>query len=175
MIRPIALTLATAAALSGCASHTQTRVTDAASTPLNDLNIVRAEIPEVLNEARKQPYLAPSDVSCTHITEEIHKLDAVLGADLDAPPSDHTPSLIERGTDTAENTAVGAVQRTAEGLIPFRSWVRKLSGAERYSKKVSAAIAAGSIRRAYLKGFGASHGCHWNEPPQVASAASNPT
>ena len=35
----------------------------------------------------------------------------------------------------------------------------KLSGAERYSREVAAAIAAGTIRRAYLKGVGASTGC----------------
>ncbi|MGE5451995.1 MAG: hypothetical protein ACM3VZ_09180 [Acidobacteriota bacterium] len=169
MIHRPALALPLLLVLSACASNTQTRVTDAAATPLTDLNLVRAEIPDVLAEARKQPYAAPSNVNCAHITQEIHKLDAVLGADLDAPPSDNTPSLLERGTDAAENSAIGAVQRTAEGLIPFRGWVRKLSGAERYSKKVSAAIAAGSVRRAFLKGFGASHGCTWNEPPQVAS------
>jgi hypothetical protein len=37
--------------------------------------------------------------------------------------------------------------------------VRKLSGAERYERKVAAAIAAGSVRRAYLKGLGQAAGC----------------
>jgi hypothetical protein len=41
----------------------------------------------------------------------------------------------------------------------FRGWVRKLSGAERYSKQVAAAIAAGSIRRAFLKGLGQAAAC----------------
>jgi hypothetical protein len=141
---------------------------------LSDLNIVRADIPEVLAEAQRHPYLAPEDQSCGAVSIEIHKLDAVLGADLDTPASADSPSLLERGTDAAENTAIGAVQRTAEGLIPFRSWVRKLSGAERYSRRVSAAIAAGSIRRAFLKGVGASHGCTWGAARQVATAASAP-
>ena len=171
-LTPVALSLLLA--LGACASNTQTRVTDAAATPLNDLNLVRAEIPDVLAQALKQPYVTLADSSCGNISQEIHKFDAVLGADLDAPASDNSPSLLERGTDAAENTAIGAVQRTAEGLIPFRSWVRKLSGAERYSKKVAAAIAAGSVRRAFLKGLGASHGCSWNPPPQVASAGSAP-
>jgi hypothetical protein len=43
--------------------------------------------------------------------------------------------------------------------VPFRGWVRKLSGAERYSKEVAAAIAAGTVRRAYLKGLGEAKGC----------------
>ena len=42
-------------------------------------------------------------------------------------------------TGGVADQAVGAVQRTAQDLIPFRGWVRKLSGAERYSKKVAAA------------------------------------
>lgn len=72
-------------------------VTQAATTPLSDLNLVRADIPPVLI--------------------------------------------------------------AAEGIVPFRGWVRKLSGAERYAKEVAAAITAGTIRRAYLKGLGQAAGC----------------
>jgi hypothetical protein len=56
-------------------------------------------------------------------------------------------------------------------VVPFRSWVRKLSGAERYSRDVSAAIAAGIVRRSYLKGVGQVRGC---EAP-AAPAAANPS
>lgn len=160
--------------LGACASKTTSRVTGAATTPLNDLNIVRADIPEVLVDAQKGPYLMPKEANCSAIGTEIRKLDDALGPDLDAPASGDAPSLLERGTTAVENSAVGAVQRTAEGLIPFRSWVRKLTGAERYSKRVSAAITAGSVRRAFLKGVGASQSCQWGPPPQVASAASEP-
>src|SRR6266480_371568 len=54
---------------------------------------------------------------------------------------------------------VRALRHTAEGVVPFRGWVRKLSGAERYSKQVAAAIAAGTARRAFLKGLGVSKEC----------------
>jgi hypothetical protein len=158
--------------LGACASKTQTRVTDAAATPLSDLNLVRAELPEVLVYAQAHTYEPLEDQSCGSVSLEIHKLDEVLGADLDTPASANAPSLLERGGDAAENTAVGAVQRTAEGLIPFRSWVRKLSGAERHTRRVAAAITAGSIRRAFLKGMGAANGCSWGPPPAVAEAAS---
>jgi hypothetical protein len=66
---------------------------------------------------------------------------------------------MDKASDVAEDQAVGALQRTAEGLIPFRSWVRKLSGAEQHSREVSACIAAGSVRRAFLKGLAASQHC----------------
>lgn len=55
-------------------------------------------------------------------------------------------------------------------MIPFRGWVRKLTGAERYSRKVSAAIAAGAIRRAYLKGLGQAAGCAAPAAPRTAPA-----
>ncbi|MBI3381561.1 MAG: hypothetical protein HY019_06095 [Aquabacterium sp.] len=164
-------TLALLLVLSACATRTQTRVTSAATTPLSDLNLVRDEIPEVLQNALKQPYQPPTDATCPVVVTEVHQLDAVLGADLDAPASDDTPSLLDRGEDMAENTAIGAIQRTAEGLVPFRSWVRKLSGAERHSRKLAAAITAGSIRRAFLKGFAVSHGCVLTPPPQLAAAS----
>lgn len=161
--------LAVLAALSACASDTPSRMGTAATTPLSDLNIVRADIPDILVDAQKHPYLAPLDSNCEALASEIHKLDEVLGADLDVPASDNKPSLLDRGSEVAEDQAVGAVQRTAEGLIPFRGWVRKLSGAERYSKRVAASITAGSIRRAFLKGLAASRDCAWNTAPKTAA------
>jgi hypothetical protein len=140
----------------GCASNTPDKagaaVGQAATTPLSDLNVVRAEIPPVLAAAQKAPYAPPADKGCAAIGSEVQALDAALGADLDTPVTDANPSLIERG-------ATDALRRTAEGVIPFRGWVRKLSGAERYSREVAAAIAAGTVRRAYLKGVGAGAGC----------------
>ena len=171
-------TLTLVALLSACASQsvskTQSRMTSAAATPLTDLNIVRDEIPEVLQNALKQPYLKPADTTCPALTSEVHQLDEALGADLDAPADSDEPSLLDRGSDAAENTAVGAIQRTAEGLVPFRSWVRKLTGAERHTKKMAAAVTAGSIRRAFLKGVAASQGCVIKpvaRPVQLAAAS----
>ena len=83
----------------------------------------------------------------------------MLGADLDTPSTDRNPSLIERGGHAAGEAAVGALRSTTESVIPFRGWVRKLTGAERYSREVAAAIAAGSVRRSYLKGVGQARGC----------------
>jgi hypothetical protein len=114
---------------------------------------VKADIPAVLVEAQQQPYAVPVEASCETLLAQVKALDAVLGPDLDAPASDDDPSLIERGSNEAKNAAVGALRSTTEGVVPFRGWVRKLTGAERYSKKVAAAIAAGTVRRAFLKGL----------------------
>jgi len=147
--------LITAALLGGCASSSQDKVAHAATTPLSDLNVVRADIPEVLRAALAAPYAAPADGSCAGLASAIRALDEVLGPDLDAPPSAGNPGLLDRG----EDAATGALQRTAEGVIPFRGWVRKLSGAERYARQVSAAITAGGVRRGFLRGLAVAKPC----------------
>ena len=135
------------------------KLQDAAIAPLNDLNLVRAPIPAALTAAQKAPYALPPDASCSGIAAEVESLDAVLGADLDTPVTAKNAGLIERGSDTAGEALVGVVRSTAEGVIPFRSWVRRLTGAERYSREVAAAITAGTVRRSFLKGLGQSAGC----------------
>jgi len=148
-------------------NNTGAQVTQAAVTPLSDLNLVRADIPAALQAALKAPYAAPAQKTCPAMTADVQALDAALGADLDTPATPSNPSLIERGTGAAGNAAVGALRGAAEGVIPFRGWVRKLSGAEKYSREVAAAIAAGTIRRAYLKGLGQAMGCTAPAAPQA--------
>lgn len=154
-MRPHHLTLLLAAALTACASSSQDKVATAATTPLADLNVVRADIPDVLKAAAAAPYALPADASCTGLAAGIRALDDVLGPDLDAPATGGNTGLLERG----EDAATGALQRTAEGVMPFRGWVRKLTGAERYAKQVSAAITAGGVRRGFLRGLAAAKGC----------------
>lgn len=131
----------------------------AVTAPLSDLNLVQAPIPPALAAALRAPYQAPVDASCAGIEEEVTELDAVLGADLDTRQTEINPSLIERGADAVGEAAVGTVRSAAEGAVPFRRWVRKLSGAEKYSREVAAAIAAGLVRRSFLKGYGEARGC----------------
>lgn len=147
------------AALAGCSTTDQGRVTSTVATPLNDLNLVNAPIPDVLAAAQRGPYALPADHDCQALASEIKTLDEVLGPDLDAPPGEAHRGLLERGTEATSGAAIGALQRTAEGVIPFRGWVRKLTGAERYSKRVAAAITAGGVRRAFLKGVRAAGNC----------------
>ncbi len=178
MKKPLALPLLLA--LTACATHDasnnvigpnakpglQSQVTDAATAPLADLNLIRADIPPVLIAAQKAPYAVPADASCASLTEQVAAIDAVLGADLDVPPTDANPGLIPRGQAAATKSAIGQSRGAAEGLIPYRSWVRKLSGAERYSREVAAAIAAGTVRRSFLKGMGQAAGCQAPAAPR---------
>ena len=113
----------------------------------------------VLLLALKEPYAGARGASCAELAAKIRELDAVLGTDLDSPPADSDPGLVERGTAAAKDTAIRQLRGAAEGVVPYRGWVRKLSGAERYSRDVNAAVTAGTIRRGYLKGLGEAAGC----------------
>lgn len=169
----VAAVLLAATLCAGCATSLDKPaggVGDAVATPLADLHLVRQRIPEVLLAARAAPYAPPARESCPAIAAEVRALDAVLGPDLDTPERADDPSLVARGTSMAGDTTLGAVRHTAEGVIPFRGWVRKLSGAERASREVAAAIAAGAARRSFLKGLGTARGC---APPAAPSGGAS--
>jgi hypothetical protein len=168
-LHPITYSLAAVLTLAGCASSSQDKVANAATTPLSDLNVVRADIPDVLRAAAAAPYAVPADTGCPALAAGIRALDEVLGPDLDMPAGKGGPGLLERG----EDAATGALQRTAEGVIPFRGWVRKLSGAERYARQVSAAITAGGVRRGFLRGLSAAKACVATTPA-VPTAPAKP-
>jgi len=172
------LPLIAVALLAGCSTSSSTngadlqtktnaQITQAATVPFNDLNLVRADIPPVLVAAQKAPYAVPADRSCPALGSDVRSLDAALGADLDTPATENNPSLIDRGSNAVSDAAGNALKGAAESVIPFRGWVRKLSGAERYSKDVAAAIAAGTIRRAFLKGLGHAAGCQAPGAPRT--------
>ena len=47
-----------------------------------------------------------------------------------------------------------AIRDAATDFIPYRSWVRRLTGAQARSRTVQDAVEAGRLRRAFLKGLG---------------------
>ena len=132
---------------------------DAVASPLYDINVLRTQIPAVLLEAMDRPYVLPDPKTCRAIADLVRPLDEALGPDLDAPPTLDNPSAIERGKDAAGEAVLGGVGDAASGLIPMRSWIRRLSGAQRHDRYVAAAIVAGAVRRSYLKGIGVQMGC----------------
>jgi hypothetical protein len=73
---------------------------------------------------------------------------------------------MEKGTAELGNAAVGALRRTVDGAIPFRSWIRKFSGAEKHTKELEAAFSAGIVRRSFLKGLGQASGCQAPAAPR---------
>ncbi len=174
------LAAATALLLAGCASPDTAKgaakegvqIQKAMEAPLADLNLVQEKIPPVLEAAIKAPYALPSRRDCPALANEIRALDGALGADLDTPPTATDPGLLERGSNAVGAAANDALRGAAESVVPFRGWIRKLDGAERHSREVAAAIAAGSVRRAFLKGVGQTLGCEAPAAPLQALAAS---
>ena len=127
---------------------------DVAMTPVNDLNLRKDPIPPVLLQARKAPYGNEHTGSCQEILQEIGLLDAVLGEDYD------TATKPRR-----KLTATGVAQKIVGFLIPYRSVIREVSGANGHEWEFRQAIAAGLMRRAYLKGRGEVMDCPYPASP----------
>lgn len=131
---------------------------DVALTPLSDLNLSRDPIPEVLLAARTAPYDQTGAGNCRDLTRLVSDLDAALGPDFD--------------TETPEDRSVSAgniAQRIVGSFIPFRGLIREISGANEHERDFREAIAAGMMRRAYLKGRGQEMGCAYPSRPATAA------
>lgn len=132
---------------------------DAASQPLVDLNVRRDQIPTVLLQAQANPYDRRNLNQCTTIRAEVLRLDEALGPDRDEPPAPDNPTLNEQAQDALAEAALDAIRDATTDFIPYRSWVRRLSGAQARSRAVQDAVEAGRLRRAYLKGLGMRANC----------------
>jgi hypothetical protein len=143
-------------------------VKGAVQAPLEDVNLIRRQIPPVLLHAEAAPYARPSPASCREITSEVADLDDALGDDFDVYVVDDSSPDAKHGRQAGE-AVVLAMRDTAEDFIPFRSWVRRLSGAQAHDNQVRAAVYAGRVRRSYLKGLGEAIGCRYPAAPKGAS------
>lgn len=151
--------------LTGCVTHKkQSKYMDAVEAPFHDLNLIQKGIPSILVEAEIAPYLVPSDQSCEALSASIYELDVALGADQKGHLKD--PTMYERAMEELDEQAVDAIRNTTEGVVPFRGWVRKVTGAARHAKRISRANAAGLIRRSFLKGIRVSKNCPMVIPQQ---------
>ncbi len=144
-------------------------LTDAALSPLEDLNLRREDIPERL-ASLDTPYGLPQggELNCVAIADEVSRLTAVLGEDDDLPPPDEERDDEDRAkwaADKSSDAALGAVASEARDFIPFRGLVRDATGASAHSRRVTRAYRLGGERRAYLKGYGQAIGCHWPAAP----------
>ncbi len=143
-------------------------VQGAVEAPLEDVNVVRRQIPPILLQAEDAPYARPSPASCRQVANEVQGLDDALGDDLDVnEPEDSSPDA--KHERQAGEAVVLAMRDTAEDFIPFRNWVRRLSGAQAHDNQIRAAVYAGRERRSYLKGLGEALGCRYPAAPKGAS------
>lgn len=152
-------------------SQTGSGLTDAALSPLGDLNLRRKTIPPVL-AAMDSPYPLEPDLSCEQVIASLAELDAVIGPDWDTRAKDEALRS-EKLAHEASDAALGAVESGATGWIPFRGLVRKATGAESHEKKFSRAFQIGAQRRTYLKGYGLAKGCERPARPDFETLLKN--
>ena len=142
-------------------TDTSVSIGDAVTSPVTDLNLRRDTIPPLLIAAQAQPYSLAGLARCNQIIAAVREIDAVLGDDVDLPQGE------------GEGLSAGRVAQAAVGsVIPFRGLIREVSGANSRDRQMVAAIAAGSARRAFLKGYGQARGCRYpaRAAPQQAAA-----
>ncbi len=147
--------------LGGCSAARQVSegFGDAVTAPLVDLNVRRDQIPTVLLQAQANPYDRRNLNQCTTIGAEVARLNEALGPDRDEPAAPDHPTLTERAQEALAEAALAAIRDAATDFIPYRSWVRRLTGSQARSRTVQDAVEAGRLRRAYLKGLGMRANC----------------
>lgn len=145
---------------------TPPKLSEAATQPLRDLNLMHREVAPPLKQAKAAPYRLADAQACAALKGEIADLDAALGPDVDSAAK-AKPGMVKALAADALSNAV---------KIPFRGVVRKLSGAERRDRERQDALMAGMARRAFLKGVVAGR-CEGPNIPylDVAAARSEPT
>jgi hypothetical protein len=152
--------------VSNAAEDRMPGVNDAVQAPLRDLNMVDDEIPTILVRAYQHPYDMRGLDSCPSILDQVTALDLALGPDVDIPRSPSArDDMLDKGRGLAGAAALDAVRSATTGVIPVRSWVRRLSGANRAEQEAKAIALAGSVRRGFLKAMGIQRGCDWPAAP----------
>lgn len=120
--------------------------------PLKDLNIIKPEVAPEIERIMAAPYSLKGIRTCAQFRSAVGKLTTVLGPDVDSPQ-------VQSKDKSPAEVALSLGESAAGGIIPFTGVIRRLSGAEARQKYAQAAIFAGAVRRAYLKGTARAKGC----------------
>jgi hypothetical protein len=133
---------------------TKEAVFTAALTPLEDMGLRKRKIPDMLKMLAENPYTPPDTTECDELKREMSDLTVLLGPDMDTPTValSAQEQALETGGNLVEDAVVGFV-RSQTSVVPFRSIVRRLTGAQSHEKKVQKAVQAGQLRRAYIRGL----------------------
>jgi hypothetical protein len=119
----------------------------AVATPVEDLNLKKTKIPEVLIRAQANPYELAGAETCEAVAAEVREIGDQLGDDYDDLVVAAAAKEGSKGPSAGALLKAGVAQ-----AIPFRGLLRQLSGAAEHDKAVEAAIDAGFARRGFLKG-----------------------
>ncbi len=125
-----------------------------ATKPLKDLNIVKKEVPPALEAMMEDPYSLKGLKTCRQFSDEVKKITGFVGPDVDS-----AEARADRKSQTPAEFAFGATEAIAGSLIPFSGVIRLVSGAKKREQFAQAAVYAGAVRRAFIKGTSRSKGC----------------
>lgn len=123
---------------------------------------MKEQIPPLLL-AIDYPYKIEGPVYCDKLAAEVTALDEVLGMGLDLYEEDDSRN--ERAAQAATNAAQTALEDAATGWIPYRSMLRRMTGATKHERSIRKAYEKGRIRRAFLKGIGGAFQCPYPARP----------
>lgn len=110
------------------------------------------EAPAKLIAVQGDPYSLAGLRKCAAIQQEIVELDEVLGPDVNETE--------EASRDKKRERTAGRVAGSVAGsIIPFRSLIGEITGANAERRRYAEAVYAGTVRRGFLKGVGLERGC----------------
>lgn len=127
----------------------------AALSPLEDLGLRKRDIPELLAKLAQNPYYPPpKPFKCDAVKAEMDQLNVLLGDDIDEPKValKDDESYVMAAAEMAQDAVVGLV-KSQVNILPYKSILRRLTGAKKHEKLVAKAIQGGNLRRAYLRGL----------------------
>lgn len=161
------------ASLAGCAStgqatnsqgqsdtsdNVENAANDAARQPLRDIGLMKRRIPNALARIA-DPYAEPSGPGCVWISYELNQLNAALGSETAVMPVQSEETMGERSSRAASSATRNMIRSAGTSLMPARSVIRFLSGAENSDALFEAATERGKVRRGYLKGLSEARNC----------------
>ncbi|MGN6596270.1 hypothetical protein [Sphingopyxis terrae] len=110
------------------------------------------EVPDKLKAIQDNPYSLAGLRKCSAIIREVSELNDVLGPDVNEPA--------DKSAAKKREETVGRVAGTVAGsIIPFRSLIGEVTGANAERRRYAEAVYAGTVRRGFLKGVGLQRGC----------------
>lgn len=121
--------------------------------PLRDLNLMKDKMPPELVAIRDKPYDLSGLKGCSDYAAAVARLTKLIGPDIDSDAARN------RKGETPSEFALSGIASAAGSFIPFSGLIRKVSGAEKAERRAQAAVLAGALRRAYLKGVARTRGC----------------
>jgi hypothetical protein len=136
----------------------QGAASEAARQPLRDVGILKKKIPYALSRIA-DPYATPSGAGCDWIKYELDALNEALGPEVAVMPGEDKSTAAEKRSRMAMDAASDFIRSSSAGLLPGRSLIRRISGAEKADMMYKAATERGMVRRGYLKGLAQAQKC----------------